>query len=105
MQRSVFGLVLAMAIAVPAIAAGQWVRHPTADAPRKADGSPDLTAPTPRLPDGKPDFSGIWRPFNPVGWDYAVHFAAWTIAYLPGFAALMVGAPAKAGRHVVASSG
>jgi hypothetical protein len=34
--------------------------------------------------------SGIWRPFNPVGWDYAVHFAAWTIAYLPGFAALMV---------------
>ena len=36
--------------------------------------------------------SGIWRPFNPAGWDYAVHFAAWTIAYLPGFAALMVGA-------------
>ena len=34
--------------------------------------------------------SGIWRPFNPVGWDYAVHFAAWTIAFLPGFAALLV---------------
>jgi hypothetical protein len=32
--------------------------------------------------------SGIWRPFDPVGWDYAVHFAAWTIAFLPGFTAL-----------------
>ena len=32
--------------------------------------------------------SGIWRPFNPRGWDYAVHFLSWTIAYLPGFAAL-----------------
>jgi hypothetical protein len=32
--------------------------------------------------------SGIWRPFDPNGWDYAVHFGAWTIAFLPGFAAL-----------------
>jgi hypothetical protein len=35
--------------------------------------------------------SGIWFPFNPHGWDYAVHFALWTIAYLPGFAALLAG--------------
>ena len=34
--------------------------------------------------------SGIWRPFNPEGWDYLVHFAAWTLAYFPGFAALLV---------------
>ena len=34
--------------------------------------------------------SGIWRPFNPQGWDYLVHFAAWTLAYFPGFAALLV---------------
>jgi hypothetical protein len=34
--------------------------------------------------------SGIWRPFNPEGWDYAVHFAAWTAAYFPGFAALFL---------------
>ena len=34
--------------------------------------------------------SGIWRPFNPEGWDYAVHAGAWTVAYLPGFAALLV---------------
>jgi hypothetical protein len=34
--------------------------------------------------------SGIWFPFRPHGWDYAVHFASWTVAYLPGFAALLV---------------
>jgi hypothetical protein len=33
--------------------------------------------------------SGIWMPFNPQGWDYARHFVYWTIAYLPGFAALL----------------
>lgn len=39
----------------------QWIHYPTAGVPRKADGSPDLSAPAPRLPDGKPDLSGIWR--------------------------------------------
>lgn len=34
--------------------------------------------------------SGIWRPFHPHGWDYAVHFLSWTAAFLPGFLALMV---------------
>ena len=34
--------------------------------------------------------SGIWFPFNPHGWDYAVHFLSWTIAYLPAFAALLL---------------
>ena len=34
--------------------------------------------------------SGIWSPFNPHGWDYLMHFGAWTVAYLPGFAALFV---------------
>jgi hypothetical protein len=65
MGRTLLGLVLAAAIGMPAVVVGQWVRHPTADVPKSADGTPDLTAPTPRLPDGKPDFSGIWRPFNP----------------------------------------
>jgi hypothetical protein len=37
--------------------------------------------------------SGIWMPFNPQGWDYARHFVYWTIAYLPGFAALLVKKP------------
>jgi hypothetical protein len=28
-------------------------------------------------------------PFDPRGWDYARHFVYWTVAYLPGFAALL----------------
>ena len=42
------------------VAQAQWLNYPTAGIPRKADGSPDLSAPAPRGPDGKPDFSGIW---------------------------------------------
>jgi len=34
--------------------------------------------------------SGIWMPFDPTGWDYAWHFCAWTFAYFPGFAALLM---------------
>ena len=34
--------------------------------------------------------SGIWFPFDPQGWDYLLHFGAWTVAYLPGFAALCI---------------
>lgn len=64
MRRTAIGLVFVATIGAPALVLGQWVRHPTADVPRKADGSPDLTAPTPRSADGKPDLSGVWRPLN-----------------------------------------
>jgi hypothetical protein len=38
----------------------QWMGYATAGAPRKADGTVNMSAPTPRLQGGKPDFSGIW---------------------------------------------
>jgi hypothetical protein len=40
----------------------QWFHYPSAGAPRKPDGSPNLSAAAPRAPDGKPDLSGIWAP-------------------------------------------
>ena len=49
------------ALSLPVAGFSQWIHYPTPNAPRKADGTPDLTAPAPRLPDGNPDFSGIWH--------------------------------------------
>ena len=38
--------------------------------------------------------SGMWMPFDPRGAaDYVEHFVRWTIAFLPGFAALLIGGP------------
>jgi hypothetical protein len=43
--------------------------------------------------------SGIWTGFDPKAIDYAKHFACWTLAFLPGFLALLfeTGKPRAAG--------
>jgi hypothetical protein len=52
-------LIVVCAMSMPLSA--QWLKEPTQNIPRTADGKPDLSAPAPRTPDGKPDLSGLWR--------------------------------------------
>ena len=62
-RLSLFVVVSKVALATALLAtpsAAQWIGFPTADVPRRADGSVDMTAPAPRMPDGRPDLSGIW---------------------------------------------
>lgn len=40
--------------------AAQWLNFPTPGTPRKADGTPDLSATAPRTVEGRPDLSGVW---------------------------------------------
>jgi len=54
-------LVCIATLGAPAPGFAQWLHYPTDNVPRKADGTPNLTAPAPRLADGKPDLSGIWH--------------------------------------------
>jgi hypothetical protein len=42
-------------------AAAQWLKYPTPNVPRRADGTPNLEAPAPRTLDGKPDLAGVWQ--------------------------------------------
>jgi hypothetical protein len=59
-----FPLVIATVLVMTASATAQWLNHPTAGIPRKADGKLDTAAPVPRSADGKPIIAGLWRP-NP----------------------------------------
>jgi hypothetical protein len=56
---------LVLGITVALLGAGvstrtQWLKEPTAGAPRTRDGKVDMTGRVPRV-DGKPDLSGLWQ--------------------------------------------
>ena len=55
----IVAVVAVLLLSTPAWA--QWLKYPTPGMPRKADGTPDLTAAAPRTADGRPDLSGTWR--------------------------------------------
>jgi hypothetical protein len=52
--------VLLLAVFASTHLAAQWVKYPTAGAPRKADGNVEMSAAAPRMANGKPDLSGTW---------------------------------------------
>ena len=62
MQSSLLaGFALVLLAVISSSASAQWPSYPTANAPRMANGHPDLNGPTPKAFDGKPDLSGIWE--------------------------------------------
>lgn len=66
---AIFAVLSVLTVPSPA----QWLDRKTPGIPRKADGTPDLTAPVPRKPDGKPSLSGIWMV---PGLKYLINIAA-----------------------------
>ena len=52
-------LITALQLGAPLGAGAQWVKHPTPDLPRTADGRPNLAAPSPRSAYETPDLSGV----------------------------------------------
>src|SRR6185312_2319025 len=59
-MRGMFSATLLFSLTFAPALRAQWLGYATKDVPKKADGTPNLTAPAPRTADGKPDLSGMW---------------------------------------------
>src|SRR5712671_3723363 len=66
-RSTLFAVAMSAALGWPAAASAQWLKYPTADLPRTADGKPNLAAPVPKTADGKPDFTGLWLTADTFG--------------------------------------
>ncbi len=60
----IYWIICAAALGLSLPAQAQWDPNIAKNAPRKADGKVDMTAPTPRTADGKPDLSGLWEQYS-----------------------------------------
>jgi hypothetical protein len=77
------GLTVAwIALSEPPLAA-QWLRTPTPNVPRTADGKPNLAAPAPKSADGHPDLSGIWQANTRFLQDLAADMKPGEVPYQP----------------------
>jgi hypothetical protein len=59
-MRIALAFAMASCLGWSATLSAQWLKYPTANVPKTAEGKPNLSAPAPRTPDGKPDFTGLW---------------------------------------------
>ncbi len=71
-------------VALASVSLGaQWLKTPTPNVPRAADGKPDLNAPAPRAADGHPDLSGVWMPNSRALQDLSIGVPNREVPYQP----------------------